>query len=101
MKAPRLASTRPILAAFSIWFVHFMLCWAAVEVWPRQWPANVLAWAFTALALLVLGVYGVRLQRSVPQGELTGWTRRFGQGATAIATLAVVFTAIPSLVFLP
>jgi hypothetical protein len=101
MSTARLASTRPIVAAFTIWFAHFMACWVAVEIWPGQWLAHVLAWGFTAVALLALGLYALRLKRSAPQGELTGWTRRFGQGAAAIAALAVVFTAIPSISLLP
>ena len=40
----------PILAAFAIWFVHFVLCWAVAEVWPQGRLANRLAWGFTVAA---------------------------------------------------
>jgi hypothetical protein len=101
MKPLLLAGWRPVLTAFVIWFVHFMLCWAAVEIWPRQWRANQLAWVFTAAALLAMSIHVLHLNAARPGGELTGWTRRFAQGAAAIATVAVLFTAIPSIVFLP
>jgi len=91
----------PMVGAFVIWFAHFMLCWVAVEIWPGQWVANACAWALTAAALLALGLHARRLQAGVSRGELTGWTRRLGQGAVAIAAVAVVFGAVPSLVFLP
>jgi hypothetical protein len=90
-----------MLAAFIVWFAHFMLCWAAVEIWPGQWQANVLAWVVTPLALLALGVQAVRLHASAPTGEITRWNRRIGQGANAISSVAVVFSAVPSLLILP
>jgi hypothetical protein len=101
MTAAALSGWRPMLTAFVIWFAHFMLCWAAVEIWPRQWPANMLAWTLTPLALVALGLQWVRLRAGRPGGELTGWIRRFGQAATALASVAVVFSAVPSIVFLP
>lgn len=90
-----------ILTAFSIWFVHFLLCWAAVEIWPGQPLANRLAWAFTVLALAAMGWHFSRVQRLSGQGGLVGFSRRFAQGAVAIATVAVLFTAVPALVFQP
>lgn len=90
-----------ILTAFSIWFVHFLLCWAAVEIWPGQPLANRLAWAFTVLALAAMGWHFSRVQRLSGQGGLVGFSRRFAQGAVAIATVALLFTAVPTLVFLP
>lgn len=100
-------TTRPvrrmIITAFTIWFVHFVACWAAVEIWPEGPMANRLAWAFTALALLAMGVHFVRLGRGGPgaalHAEVTGFSRRFARGAIAIATVAVLFTALPSIVF--
>lgn len=95
------AGRRPTLTAFVIWFVHFMLCWGAVELWPDGWRANQLAWAFTAIALLAMGLHGIRLYRNTPREELSAFSRRFERGAIAIATVAVLFTALPSIVFLP
>ena len=95
------SSGQPIVTAFAIWFVHFMMLWAAGEIWPHQWTANTLAWAFTAIALLAVGVHYVRLKARHAAGDLPGWSYRLAQGAVAIATAAVVFTAMPSLVFLP
>jgi uncharacterized membrane protein YidH (DUF202 family) len=63
--------------------------------------ANALAWAFTAIALLAVGVHAVRLKAQHADGDLPGWSYRLARGAVAIATAAVVFTALPSLVFLP
>ena len=96
-----LTGALPYITAFVIWFAHFMLCWAAVEIWPLQWQANVADWVFTAAALLALGGRWLRSKRSEPHSDLSGWSLRLGRGATALAGLAVVFTAIPSLVFVP
>lgn len=101
MKGLKQSSERPIVTALVIWFVHFMVIWAAGEIWPRQWTANALAWGVTAIALLALGVHYVRLKAQHADGGLPGWSYRFARGAIAIATAAVVFSAIPSLVFLP
>ena len=91
----------PIVTAFAIWFAHFMVIWAAGEIWPYQWSANALAWGVTAIALLALGVHVVRLKAQYADGYLSGWSYRFARGAAAIATAAVVFSALPSVVFLP
>jgi hypothetical protein len=101
VKAPRQSSWRPIVTAFAIWFVHFMVCWAAGEIWPHQWTANALAWGVTAIALLAVGVHFMRVNAQHADGELPGWNYRFAQGAIAIATAAVLFSALPSVVFLP
>ena len=101
MKALKQSSVQPAITAFAIWFVHFMMLWAASEIWPHQWAANALAWAFTAIALLAVGVHYVRLKARHAGGKLPGWSYRFARGAVAIATAAVVFTALPSVVFLP
>ena len=95
------SSGRPIVTAFVIWFVHFMMLWAAGEVWPQQWAANALAWAVTAIALLVMGVHHDRLKALYADGDLPGWSHRFARGAAAISTVAVVFTVLPSVVFSP
>lgn len=101
MSGSSVAPWRPLIGAFVIWFVHFMGCWVAVEVWPRQWAANALAWALTAVALAALGAEGWRLRAGAAPAGLDGWNRRIGRGAVAIAAAAVVFGALPSLVFLP
>jgi membrane protein implicated in regulation of membrane protease activity len=90
-----------VLTAFTLWFAHFMACWAAVEVWPGEWPANALAWTATTLALLALRWHAVRLRAQRATGLLPGWQDRFARRATALAAVAVLFGALPSLVFLP
>ena len=67
----------------------------------RQWQANVLAWTATAVALLLLGWHWLRLQRLRAPGPLSGWVQRLAQGTTALAGVAVMFSALPSFVFLP
>ena len=52
---------RPIVTAFVIWFVHFMVSWGASEIWPREWTSNAVAWGATAIALLAVGMHYVRL----------------------------------------
>jgi hypothetical protein len=94
-------AARGLLTAFAIWFVHFVLCWAVVETWPGQWRANVLAWVFTTAALGATGVHYLHWRRADAQGEVGAFTRRFARGGIAIATVAIVFTALPSVVFLP
>ena len=100
-RSSRQSSGRPIVTAFVIWFLHFMVIWAAGEVWPQQWTANAWAWGVTAIALLAMGVHWVRLKAQYIDGELPSWSYRFSRGAAAIATAAVVFSALPSVVFLP
>ncbi|WP_382322510.1 hypothetical protein ACFJI0_23310 [Hydrogenophaga sp. UC242_53] len=78
-----------------------MVIWAASEIWPHQWTANAVAWGATAIALLAVGVHDVRLKARHTDGRLPGWSYRIARGSTAIATAAVVFSALPSLVFLP
>ncbi|WP_157581033.1 hypothetical protein [Pelomonas sp. Root405] len=101
MKSLPLPGWRPILTAFTIWFLHFMVCWAAAEIWPHQWTANAVAWAATVIALLAVGAHLKRVRARHAAGQLPGWHYRFAQGAMAIATAAVLFGALPSLVFLP
>lgn len=101
MKGLRQSSGRPVVTAFVIWFVHFMVIWAAAEIWPNQWTANAWAWGGTAIALLAVGVHRVRLEARHADGGLSGWSYRFARGATAMATAAVVFSALPAVVFLP
>ena len=101
MNATKRSSVRPNVTAFAIWFVHFMVLWAGGEIWPHQWAANALAWAVTAIALLAVCVHCLRLQAQRADGRLSGWSYRFARGAAAIATAAVVFSAMPSVVFLP
>ncbi len=91
----------PVVMAFVIWFLHFMLVWAVAEIWPHQWTANLWAWGATALALLAVGLHHARLKALHADGELPDWSYRFGRGAAALATVAVMFSALPSLVFLP
>lgn len=101
MKAPPMSGWRPLVTAFTIWFAHFMACWAAAEIWPHEWAANALAWAATLLALLAVGLHVMRLNARRAADELGRWNHRFAQGAAAIATAAVLFSALPSIVFLP
>lgn len=101
MKGLKQSSERPIVTAFVIWFVHFMVIWAAGEIWPHQWPANALAWGVTAIALLAVGVHHVRLKARYADGRIADWNYRFARRAVAIAAAAVVFSAIPSFMPLP
>ncbi|QHE88581.1 hypothetical protein [Hydrogenophaga sp. BPS33] len=101
MTARKRLGAGPILTAFAIWFAHFMVVWAAGEIWPHQWVANVLAWGLTVVALLALGGYHMRLKQQHAEGLLSSWSYRFACGAAAIATAAVVFSAMPSVFFLP
>lgn len=95
---------RPLLWASGTWFAHFLLCWVAAEVWPRRWPANAAAWVLTPVALAALGLQALQAVRAAgaPAGDdLRRWNRLVVQGALVIAAIAVVFTALPSLVFRP
>ncbi len=78
-----------------------MAIWAAGEIWPHQWTANAMAWSITAMALLVMGVHHLRLHARHALGDLLGWSYRLARGASAIATAALVFSALPSFVFVP
>lgn len=101
MKAMSLSGWGPIVTAFTIWLVHFMLCWAVAEIWPHQWRANVLAWAFTVVALLAMGMHFLRVKAQRADGGLSGFNCRYAHRAIGIATVAVLFSALPSIVFLP
>lgn len=91
----------PILAAFAIWFVHFVLCWAVAEVWPQGRLANRLAWGFTVAALLAIGVHARRVARRSAGGEFAVTGLRLARGSIVIAAVAVVFTALPSVLLRP
>lgn len=87
-----------LLAALTIWFAHFMVCWAASEmVWPHQRMANIVAWSATVIALLALGVHALRLRGLRVAGALMGLHYRCSQGAAALATVAVVFSSLPAI----
>ncbi|MBT9464100.1 MAG: hypothetical protein IV113_08730 [Hydrogenophaga sp.] len=101
MKALKQTSWRPMVTAFVIWFVHFMVIWGASEIWPHHWTANAVAWGATAIALLAVGVHFVRVKAQHAVGGLPDWNYHFALGAMAIATVAVLFSALPSFVFLP
>ena len=94
-------SWRPIVTAFVIWFVHFMVSWGASEIWPLQRTANAVAWGATTIALLAIGVHYVRLTAQHAEGGLQGLSYHSARGAIVIATVAVLFSALPSFVFLP
>jgi len=97
MKSP--PAWTPLLTAFTIWFAHFMTCWAASElIWPHHRLANAAAWAATALALLALGVLAMHQHRQRTAGVLAQWHYRFALGAAALATVAVAFSALPAVV---
>lgn len=89
----------PLLAAFTIWFLHFMVCWAASElIWPRERPALTTAWVATALALAALALLAWRQHRRHAAGAVAGWHDRFARAATALAAVGVVFSLLPALV---
>ena len=92
---------RPFVTAFVIWFLHFMSIWAAGEIWPHQWAANASAWGLTAIALVAVGLHCMHIGARHGRGAIAGFSDRFARGAGAIAAVAVVFSALPSLVFLP
>lgn len=99
MKAAALMPGRALATAFVIWFVHFMLCWAVAEFWAEDAPATRLAWAFTAAALLAIAVHAARLRSLGRHGEDDPPTLRIARGANAIAAVAVLFTAVPTIVW--
>lgn len=99
MKPSSLAPGRAIATALVIWFVHFMLCWAVAEFRAEDVPATRLAWAFTVAALLAIAVHGARLRRLGRHGDDDLPTLRIARGANAIAAVAVLFTALPTIVW--
>lgn len=99
MTTSMLSGWIPVLTAFVIWFVHFLACWVAVEIWPAEPLANRLAWGFTALALAAMAVFHAGVRAAAAAGDLEGWNRRFADGAAAIATVSILFSAVPSVVF--
>nr|WP_145552813.1 hypothetical protein [Variovorax boronicumulans] len=101
MNANRPASWQPVLAALSIWFVHFIACWAVSEFWPHRWWNHVMAWVFTVLALAAVGALHWRLEREDAHGDLARWKRQFARGASALAAVAIVFTVWPAVVLRP
>jgi hypothetical protein len=92
---------RPMITAFAIWFAHFMVIWAASEIWPHHAMANAVAWVATPIAWTALCVHWVHIRRRHVANDLSDWNHRFAAGAVAIATVAVLFSALPSLVFVP
>ena len=96
---------RPILVALSIWFAHFMVCWAASElIWPQQRAAHLAAAGATLIALAALILHGRGLHATAATTDTatdTGWMHRFARRATALAATGVIFSALPALVLLP
>ena len=92
-QSSRQSSGRPIITAFAIWFAHFMVIWAAGEIWPYQWTANAWAWGVTAMALLAVGVHDLRVKARHANGELPGWSYRFARGAIASAATCSIVPA--------
>lgn len=101
MIASRPDSWQPVLTSLSIWFVHFIACWAVSEFSTHRWWNHVMAWVFTIVALAAVGALHWRLERTDAIGDLACWKRRFARGATALAVVAVIFTAWPSVALLP
>lgn len=102
VNARKPSSGWPIVTALAIWFAHFMAIWATGEiVWPDQWAANAFAWGATVIALVAVGFHGLRLKARHANGSLSGWSYRLASGVVAIATAAVVFSALPSVLVLP
>ena len=90
------SSWRAIVTALSIWFAHFLVCWAASElVWPGQRAAHAVAAGATlvAWAALLLHLRGLHLQGD--SAEIR-WKNRLARRATALAALAVLFNALPA-----
>lgn len=101
MKAEPTSPARPVVTAFVIWFAHFVLCWTAAEIWPDNARANQLAWGFTGLALLAVGMHVARqVPRDTRSGDVES-TWLIARGAAAVASVAILFTAVPSVVWLP
>ncbi|KQP23308.1 hypothetical protein ASF43_05425 [Pseudorhodoferax sp. Leaf267] len=90
-----------MLNALSIWFFHFLACWAVSEFSPHRWWNHVSAWGFTVVALAAVGVVHWRLEHADATGELARWKLRFARGATALALIAILFTAWPSVALRP
>lgn len=99
--ANRPASWQPVLTSLSIWFVHFIACWAVSEFSPDRWWNHAMAWSFTVVALAAVGLLHWRLERADAGGDLARWKQRFARGATALALVAILFTAWPSFVLRP
>ena len=100
MKPTGASSWRPIVTALSIWFAHFMACWAASElVWPGQPAAHVAAAGATLVAWAALGLH----LRGLPErgaGAEIRWKNRLARRATALAAVAVLFNALPAMLLL-
>ena len=88
----------PITGAFSIWFAHFLLIYAAALIWPDQALAKVAAAVATLLALGLLALLFRWLRSVHAGGAQTAFARRFGMGSLFIATAATVFDAVPALI---
>jgi hypothetical protein len=102
MRRAEPARWAPLVAALTIWFAHFMVCWAASElVWPGQWAAHAVAGAATVIALTALWFHRRSLRAPPAGAHMAQWDYRFGKGAVALATVAVLFNALPAIVFLP
>lgn len=101
MKAGKPVAWLPIVGAFAIWFVHFMVSWAASEIWAHERTANGVAWAATALALLAMAAHALYIRARRAAGALAEWHCHLALGAVALATVAMLFSALPSLLLWP
>ncbi|RYF67413.1 MAG: hypothetical protein EOO29_36950 [Comamonadaceae bacterium] len=65
MSTGRAASWHSMLGSLSIWFVHFIGCWAVSEFSPHRWWNHVMAWVFTIVALAALGALRWRVRAAL------------------------------------
>ena len=94
----RLTGWLPIVGAFSIWFAHFLVIYAAAEIWKHQPIATIVCLVATALALVALILLFFQLRRATPTDEQTRFAKRIGLGSIFIATVGTLFDALPALI---
>ena len=87
----------PIIGPLSVWFVHFLIVYAAALIWPHQSIAKLVAAIATVVALIALAVLFIKLRAADPTSDQTRFARYVGLVSLFIATAGTLFDAAPAL----
>ena len=78
------------IAAFTVWFAHFLLVWSASVIWPGRAVGSTVAVLLTLIAFAGLGLLWRRV-RPVSGRSVAGL-------GMALAALAIAFSCVPALI---
>lgn len=87
---------RNLLGALGIWAAHFLALYSIASIWPDTRLAHLLTAVATLVALGALALFA-RLNRKDRSRSGLAWAGHVGNLALMLATIAVVWQALPAL----